>query len=127
MKRIGGILAPVTTPFDMLDGDVDIGALRANMSSHLKAGLNGIVLCGSTGEAALLSDEERVAMIITSLGSPKEAIRRMHEVGGKVFCDVTTLPYAKKVEEMGADGVIAVSAGAGGHAGEKPRLFRGPF
>src|SRR5436190_11780078 len=41
----------------------------------------------------------------------------MHEVGCKVFCDVTTLKYAKKCEDLGADGVIAVSAGAGGHAG----------
>ena len=61
--------------------------------------------------------EEKVALVITSLGNPKEVIRAMHEVGGKVFCDVTTLDYAKKVQDLGADGVIAVSAGAGGHAG----------
>ena len=61
--------------------------------------------------------EEKVPLVITSLGNPKEAIRRMHEVGCKVFCDVTNLEYAKKVEGLGADGVIAVSAGAGGHAG----------
>jgi nitronate monooxygenase len=61
--------------------------------------------------------EEGVPLVITSLGNPKEVIRRMHEAGGKVFCDVTNLEYAKKVEGLGADGVIAVSAGAGGHAG----------
>ena len=61
--------------------------------------------------------EERVPLVITSLGNPKEVIRRMHEVGGKVFCDVTTLEYAQKVQDLGADGVVAVSAGAGGHAG----------
>ncbi|MBC7692679.1 MAG: nitronate monooxygenase [Methylotenera sp.] len=59
----------------------------------------------------------KVPLVITSLGNPKEAIRRMHEVGCKVFCDVTTLKYAQKCEELGADGVIAVSSGAGGHAG----------
>src|SRR4051794_30283622 len=42
--------------------------------------------------------EEKVPLLITSLGNPKDVIRRMHEVGGKVFCDVTTLDYAKKVE-----------------------------
>lgn len=61
--------------------------------------------------------EEKVPLIITSLGSPKKVIEKMHEVGGKVFCDVTTLEHAKKVQDLGADGVIAVSAGAGGHAG----------
>jgi nitronate monooxygenase len=61
--------------------------------------------------------EEKVPLIVTSLGNPKETIRRMHEVGCKVFCDVTTLPFAQKVQDLGADGVIAVSAGAGGHAG----------
>jgi nitronate monooxygenase len=61
--------------------------------------------------------EEKVPMVITSLGNPKDVIRKMHAVGCKVFCDVTTLEYAKKVEDLGADGVIAVSSGAGGHAG----------
>jgi nitronate monooxygenase len=71
--------------------------------------------------------EEKVPLVITSLGSPKEAIRQMHAVGCKVFCDVTTLDYAKKVQDLGADGVIAVSAGAGGHAGPISPLVLIPF
>ncbi len=71
--------------------------------------------------------EERVPLVITSLGNPKEIIRRMHAVGGKVFCDVTTLEYAKKVEDLGADGVVAVSAGAGGHAGPISPLVLVPY
>lgn len=71
--------------------------------------------------------EEKVPLVITSLGSPKETIRRMHEVGCKVFCDVTTLDYAKKVEDLGADGVIAVSQGAGGHAGPISPLVLVPY
>jgi nitronate monooxygenase len=68
--------------------------------------------------------EEKVPLVITSLGNPKETIRRMHEVGCKVFCDVTNLEYAKKVQDLGADGVIAVSSGAGGHAGPiSPMVF----
>ncbi|MCE3295779.1 MAG: 2-nitropropane dioxygenase [Crocinitomicaceae bacterium] len=61
--------------------------------------------------------EEKVAFIITSLGSPKETINKAHASGIKVFCDVTDVKYAKKVESQGADGVIAVSREAGGHAG----------
>ena len=71
--------------------------------------------------------EEKVPLVITSLGSPKETIRRMHAVGGKVFCDVTTLPYALKVQDMGADGVVAVSSGAGGHAGPISALVLIPY
>lgn len=56
-------------------------------------------------------------MFITSLGSPKEVIEEAHKSGAKVFCDVINLEYALKVQDMGADGVIAVAAGAGGHAG----------
>lgn len=58
-----------------------------------------------------------VEMFITSLGSPKSVIEDAHKNGAKVFSDVTNLEHAKKVQDMGADGVIAVGAGAGGHAG----------
>ncbi len=71
--------------------------------------------------------QERVPLVITSLGSPKETIRKMHEVGCKVFCDITTLEYGKKVQDLGADGVIAVSAGAGGHAGPISPLVLIPY
>lgn len=58
-----------------------------------------------------------VELFITSLGSPKEVITAAHKNGAKVVCDVTNLEHAKKVQDLGADGVIAVAAGAGGHAG----------
>lgn len=61
--------------------------------------------------------EHKVPMIITSLGNPEKVIEAVRGYGGKVFCDVVDLKYALKVQEQGADGVIAVSAGAGGHAG----------
>lgn len=71
--------------------------------------------------------EEKVPFIITSLGNPKNVIEKMHTVGSKVFCDVTTLEYAKKVEALGADAVIAVSSGAGGHAGSISPLVLIPY
>jgi len=61
--------------------------------------------------------EEKVGFIITSLGSPKTIIEKAHQNGIKVFCDVTDLKYALKVQEMNADAVIAVNKEAGGHAG----------
>ncbi len=62
--------------------------------------------------------EEKVDYIITSLGSPEETIKQAHKAGIKVFCDVTDVKYAKKVEALGADAVIAVNKEAGGHAGK---------
>ncbi len=58
-----------------------------------------------------------VNLFITSLGNPKTVIQEAHKNGAKVFCDVTNLDHALKVQDLGADGVIAVGAGAGGHAG----------
>lgn len=61
--------------------------------------------------------ELKVDYIITSLGNPKDVIESCRPLGIKVFCDVIDLKYAKKVEELGADAVIAVNNRAGGHAG----------
>jgi len=61
--------------------------------------------------------ELKVGYIITSLGSPEHVIERCKGTGIKVFCDVVDLAYAKKVEALGADALIAVNNDAGGHAG----------
>ena len=55
--------------------------------------------------------------VITSLGSPKDIIKKLQPKGCKVLCDVVDVEYAKKCEELGADAIIAVNSGAGGHAG----------
>lgn len=65
--------------------------------------------------------EEKVDYIITSLGSPEEIINQCKPIGIKVFCDVVDLTYAKKVEQLGADAVIAVNNKAGGHCGPTDR------
>lgn len=59
----------------------------------------------------------KVEFIITSLGSPEEVINACKPHGIKVFCDVVDVAYAKKVEQLGADAIIAVNKEAGGHAG----------
>lgn len=61
--------------------------------------------------------DEGCDFIITSLGSPEETIKQAHAAGIKVFCDVTDLRFAKKVEQLGADAAIAVNNEAGGHRG----------
>ncbi len=61
--------------------------------------------------------EQKVPLIITSLGAISDLVERVHAYGGIVFHDVTTLKHAKKAAEAGVDGLILVSGGAGGHAG----------
>lgn len=92
-----------------------------NIKSRTKKpiGVNVIVNKSNTrqGEDIKVALDNGVDMFITSLGSPKSVIQDAHKNGAKVFCDVTNLEHALKVQDMGADGVIAVGAGAGGHAG----------
>ncbi|AMK17624.1 MULTISPECIES: NAD(P)H-dependent flavin oxidoreductase [Sphingobium] len=59
----------------------------------------------------------RVPIVITSLGARPEVNDAVHSYGGIVLHDVINNMFAKKAIEKGADGLIAVAAGAGGHAG----------
>lgn len=59
----------------------------------------------------------RVPIVITSLGARPEVNEAIHSYGGMVLHDVVHLVHAHKAIEKGADGLIAVAAGAGGHAG----------
>lgn len=59
----------------------------------------------------------RVPVIITSLGAREDVNEAIHSYGGIVLHDVINNRFARKAIEKGADGLIAVAAGAGGHAG----------
>lgn len=61
--------------------------------------------------------EQRVPVLLTSYGNPKDFVPRAHQHGMQVFHDVIGLGHGKKAVEAGVDGIIAVAAGAGGHAG----------
>lgn len=61
--------------------------------------------------------QHRVPIVITSLGAVRDVVDAIHSYGGLVFHDVINLHHANKAREAGVDGLIAVCAGAGGHAG----------
>lgn len=61
--------------------------------------------------------EEKVPLVITSLGAVPAVVDQVHAYGGVVFHDVTNLRHAQKAAQAGVDGLIAVAGGAGGHAG----------
>jgi nitronate monooxygenase len=83
-----------------------------------------------------LCEKHKVPIIITSLGAREEVNQATHRWGGIVFHDVINQKFAHKAIEKGADGLILVAAGAGGHAGvispfafvaETRRWFDGPI
>lgn len=61
--------------------------------------------------------ERRIELVITSLGATREVNEAIHAHDGLVLHDVTNQKHARKAIENGADGLIVVAAGAGGHAG----------
>ncbi|MEQ8406263.1 MAG: nitronate monooxygenase family protein [Oceanicaulis sp.] len=70
-------------------------------------------------EADLATCEKyKVPLVITSLGAREELNQAVHAWGGKTMHDIINIKFARKALEKGADGLIPVCAGAGGHAGE---------
>ncbi|RUU56449.1 nitronate monooxygenase family protein [Mesorhizobium sp. M2C.T.Ca.TU.002.02.1.1] len=59
----------------------------------------------------------KVPLVITSLGAVRDVVDTVHAYGGFAFHDVINIRHAEKAAQAGVDGIIAVSAGAGGHAG----------
>lgn len=70
---------------------------------------------------------EEVALVITSLGDPTEIIERCRGTKTRVFSDVINQKHAAKVHKAGADGLVAVAYGAGGHAGQISPFVLGPW
>jgi nitronate monooxygenase len=68
-----------------------------------------------------------VPIIITSYGNPTDIARRAHDKGVVVFHDVIHLKHAIKAQESGADAIIGVAAGAGGHAGTTSPFVLYPY
>lgn len=102
--------------------DAELRKAIADIKAHTDKpfGVNLIVNKSNLKYRAQLETliELKVTFIITSLGNPSEVISRCKPLGIKVFCDVTDLAYAKKVESQGADALIAVNSMAGGHTGK---------
>jgi nitronate monooxygenase len=64
-----------------------------------------------------LMTEARPNVVVTALGSPKRVLDEVHGYGGAVFADVMSVEHARKAADAGADGLVLVCHGAGGHTG----------
>ena len=94
--------------------------IKARLNSDAAAfGVNHIVHPTNPRLMAdmMVSVEEKVPLIITSLGAVRDVVEAVHGYGGVVFHDIANVRHARKAAESGVDGLILVANGAGGHAG----------
>lgn len=106
MLRLQGVLAPVVTTFTSA-GELDAKAFAHNLRAHLGAGLNGIVVTGSTGEAALLDEGERLRLVELARAEVPSDRPLLAGTGGE--STRVTIARSRAAAERGADGVLVVA------------------
>lgn len=99
-----------------------LGTIEARLAESPGAAPYGVNLIVHRSNTRLMADLDRIVahrvpLVITSLGAVREVVDAVHGYGGLVFHDVISLRHAEKAVAAGVDGIIAVAAGAGGHAG----------
>jgi 4-hydroxy-2-oxoglutarate aldolase len=122
MNQLRGVFAPVITTFYPQTGELDLASFAANIRSHLAAGLHGIVVTGSTGEATLLDSNERAAMVDAAremVPSDKTLI-----VGTGAESTRTCLELTRDAASRGADAVLVVAPHYYGMAMTTPALSK---
>lgn len=130
---IGSFPAPNARPLEVLDGWMArvAGELEAARRTDPKAriapwSINLVVHSSYDRLPAELElvQRHRPPVVITALGSPARVVDTVHAYGGLVFADVGSVAMARKAAQAGADGLILVSSGAGGHTGSvSPFVF----
>ena len=97
----------------------ELAAFRA--AGHTPGGWAASVLVHNSydrfPEELEMLQEYRPDIVVTALGSPKRVLNEVHGYGGAVFADVMSLEHARKAADAGADGLVLVCHGAGGHTG----------
>lgn len=99
-----GIFAPIPTPFDRATGDIAPAELRQNITRLLGAGLNGIVIAGSTGEAPLLDPDEQQQLVGWAREVMSNGARLI--VGTGAESTRQTIALTKSAAAAGADAVL---------------------
>jgi 4-hydroxy-2-oxoglutarate aldolase len=105
--HLSGIFAPVITPFHAGSEDLDLEGFARNIRAHIAEGLQGVVVAGSTGEAALLSEQERAALIATAREHTPGHRLVIAGCGGESTRQ--TVARTKAAHEAGADAVLVVA------------------
>ncbi|HEV8362356.1 MAG TPA: dihydrodipicolinate synthase family protein [Gemmatimonadaceae bacterium] len=106
VRQFHGVFGPVTTPF-AANGDADLAAFSQNLKAHIGAGLDGVVVNGSTGEAALLDEGERdrcLEAARAAIGSDKLLIAGTGAESARL-----TIDRCRRAASAGADAVLVVA------------------
>ncbi|MFI5246592.1 MAG: dihydrodipicolinate synthase family protein, partial [Gemmatimonadales bacterium] len=105
--RLDGVFGPVVSTFTRDSGDIDSEAFAANVKAHIAAGHLGVVVCGSTGEAALLGEMERLEL----LEAARRAVPpdRMVLMGTGAESTRLTVRRCHEAQTVGADAVLVVA------------------
>jgi 4-hydroxy-2-oxoglutarate aldolase len=106
-KVLGGVLGPVVTTFDDATEELAAVPFRANLRAHLDAGLSGIVVAGSTGEAALLEEHERHRLLEWARAVVPD--EKWLIAGAGAESTRLTIRRATEAAECGADAILVVA------------------
>ena len=106
MRGLRGVFGPVTSPFDGR-GELARSSFEANVRAHLAEGLSGIVIAGSTGEAALLDESERASLV--EWARPLVSRDQWLIVGTGAESTRVCLQRCRTAAERGADAVLVVA------------------
>lgn len=102
-----GVATALYTPFDPTDKSVDYGAFSRLINRQLSAKVNALVVLGTTGESATVTDEERREIIEFCAKEVNGRIPLI--VGTGSNCTTTAVKYSQEAEESGADGLLVVT------------------
>ena len=107
--ELGAVLTPMVTPFDAR-GRLDEEATVGLMHHLLEHGSDGLVLCGTTGEASTLTDEEQLRVIELGVGEVRAAHPGATIVAGAGSNDTRhAVHLTERVTELGADAILSVT------------------
>jgi 4-hydroxy-2-oxoglutarate aldolase len=110
---LSGVFVPCTTPFDPVTGELDLVGFRANLRSFMAHPVRGIVVGGSTGEAVLLDEDERMLLLEGARDIVPED--RLVVAGTGAESTRTTISRCKASAARGADAVLV----------QPPAFYRG--
>ena len=105
-RRFGGVMGPMVTPFKA-DESLDIPGFEQNVRGHIAAGLHGVLVAGSTGEAALLTDDER--RTLTEVARKLVPGDRTLLVGTGAESTRQCIARCRDAASSGADAVLVVA------------------
>ncbi|HKA90112.1 MAG TPA: nitronate monooxygenase [Haliangiales bacterium] len=112
-----GAIAAVPSPNFRTTDELRAALVEIRRRTAAPFGVNLILKAPRLDEDLAACVEARVPLLITSLGDPSKVIAGARAIGAQVWCDVIDLGHARRAEAAGADAVIAVASGAGGHGG----------